>query len=231
MFYCIFSPAKQNGFRNSLFSIVANGNPFFIIRLYSSPLIWTNPIVYEESIVAYIFNNMWGTSSTLGTSVNMRNQLMNWQKPKCVRSIVNHHCSLLFKHHQVETENSWYSDKFKYAKTIRRKAERTWCQTSLTVHFEIYKDLFEEEKYFYSPKIEECGKDQKKLFKLARNFMRSNLNANLPHFTSAELLADKFSNFFMEKTTIIRNNTISDSPNNTCNTYLNAGIMVNGNML
>jgi len=50
------------------------------------------------------------------------------------------------------------------------------------LHFEIYRDLcrkintllFEEKKYFYSTKIEECGKDQKKLFKLTKNLMGSN---------------------------------------------------------
>ena len=68
---------------------------------------------------------------------------------------------------------------------------------------------------FYSTKIEECGKDQKKLFKLTKNLMGSNSNVNLPHFTSAELLADKFSNYFMRKATIIRNKIISDTPNTT----------------
>ena len=41
------------------------------------------------------------------------------------------------------------------------------------------------EKCFYSTKIEECGKDQKKLLKLNKNLMGSNSNVNLPHFTSA----------------------------------------------
>jgi len=85
------------------------------------------------------------------------------------------------------------------------------------VHFEIYRDLcrtmntlFFEEKCFYSTKIGECGKDQKKLFKLTKNLMGSNSNVNLPHFISAELLADKFSNYFMMKATITRNKIIYD---------------------
>ena len=49
--------------------------------------------------------------------------------------------------------------------------------------------------------------------------------------TSAELLADKFSNIFMRKTIIIRNKIISDSPNNTCNISMDADIIFNGNML
>jgi len=101
------------------------------------------------------------------------------------------------------------------------------------VHFEIYRDLcrnmntllFDEKKCFYSTTIEEYGKDQKKLFKLTKNLMGSNSNVNLPHLTSAELLGDKFSNYFIRKTTIIRNKIISDTPNTT------GDIIFNGNML
>ena len=117
------------------------------------------------------------------------------------QSIINHHAPSCSKIISLSPETPRYSDKLRSAKKIRRKAERT----SLMVHFEIYRDLcrkmntllFEEKKCFYSTKIEECGKDQKKLFKLTKNLMGSNSNVNLPHFTSAELLADKFSNYFI----------------------------------
>jgi len=91
------------------------------------------------------------------------------------------------------------------------------------VHNEIYRDLcrkcntllFEEKKCFYSTKIEKCGKDQIKLFKLIKNLMGSNSSVKPPHFTSAELLADKFSNYFMRKATVIMNKIISDTSNTT----------------
>jgi len=86
-------------------------------------------------------------------------------------------------------ETPWYADKLRSAKKIRRKGERTWRRTSLMVHSEIYRDLFrkintllsEENK---STKIEQCGKDQTKLFKLYRNLMGSNSIVILPHVTS-----------------------------------------------
>jgi len=109
------------------------------------------------------------------------------------------------------------------------------------VHFEIYRDLcrkkttntllFEEKKCFYSTKIEECGKDQRKLFKLTKNLMESNSNVNLPHITSTELLADKFGNYVMRNATIISNKIISDIPNTTGDISMDADIMFNGNML
>jgi len=43
--------------------------------------------------------------------------------------------------------------------------------------------------------------------------MENNSNAKFSHFITVELIVDNFSNFFMRKTTIIRNKIISDSPN------------------
>ena len=60
--------------------------------------------------------------------------------------------------------------------------------------------------------------------------MRSKTNVNVPHFTSAEILADNFSIFFMMKTTIIRNKIIPKSANTTFNSFMDAYIMFNGNM-
>jgi len=73
----------------------------------------------------------------------------------------------------LRPETCLYSDKLKSAEKIREKAERTRHRTSLTTHFEILRNicrninalLFEEKKCFYSTKIEECGKDEKKPFK------------------------------------------------------------------
>jgi len=67
--------------------------------------------------------------------------------------------------------------------------------------------------------------------KLTKNLMGSNSNVNLPHFTSAAHLADKFSNYFTRKTITIRNNIISDTPNTTCNISMGADIMFKGNMV
>jgi len=104
------------------------------------------------------------------------------------------------------------------------------------VHFETYRDLcrkintlfFEGKKCFYSKKIEECGNDQNKLFKLTENLMGSNSNVNLTHFTPTELLVDRFSNYFMRKTTITRNKIISDATNTSYHIFMNEDIMFIG---
>jgi len=45
---------------------------------------------------------------------------------------------------------------------------------------------------------------------------------------NSNVLVDKFNNFFMRRTTIIRNKIISDSSNNVCNISIEAAIMFNG---
>ena len=61
--------------------------------------------------------------------------------------------------------------------------------------------------------------------------MGTNSNANLPRFTSAEFLSDKFSNYFMRKATIIRNKLILEAPNTIGDISIDADIMFNTNML
>ena len=83
---------------------------------------------------------------------------------------------------------------------------------------------------FFSTKIEECEKTKRNL-KLTKNPMDWISYVSLLHFNHTELLAYEFSNFFMRKTTTIRNKITSDSPNNTCTISVDADDMVNGNML
>ena len=56
--------------------------------------------------------------------------------------------------------------------------------------------------------------------------IKRNSNVNLPCFTSDELLADKFSNYFMS-----RNKIISETPNTIGDISMDADIMFNGNIL
>jgi len=61
--------------------------------------------------------------------------------------------------------------------------------------------------------------------------MGSISNVNIPYFTFVELLAGNVSKFFMRKTLIIRNEIVSDSPNNTCNISMDAYITSNWKIL
>jgi len=60
--------------------------------------------------------------------------------------------------------------------------------------------------------------------------MGSNSTIYISHLASAEMLADKFSNYLMTKTTIIRNKIVCDHPNTACNISTDADIIFIGNM-
>ncbi|KAJ8040922.1 hypothetical protein HOLleu_15372 [Holothuria leucospilota] len=101
----------------------------------------------------------------------------------------------------------WYTDELRDAKHKRRKAERIWRRTGLTVDLQIFKDtcrnvnklLIQEKRLFYSNKITECGGDQKNLFKLTKHLMGMSADTILPTHRSIEHLANRFGDFFADK--------------------------------
>ncbi|KAJ8018259.1 hypothetical protein HOLleu_43846 [Holothuria leucospilota] len=101
----------------------------------------------------------------------------------------------------------WYTDELRDAKHKRRKAERIWRRTGLTVDLQIFKDtgrnvnklLIQEKLLFYSNKITECGGDQEKFFKLTKHLMGMSADTILPTHSSVEHLANRFGDFFADK--------------------------------
>ncbi|KAJ8020005.1 hypothetical protein HOLleu_41824 [Holothuria leucospilota] len=101
----------------------------------------------------------------------------------------------------------WYTVELRDAKHKRRKAERIWRRTGLTVDLQIFQDtcrnvnklLIQEKRLFYSNKITECGGDQKKLFKHTKHLMGMSADTILPTHRSVEHLANRFGDFFADK--------------------------------
>ena len=59
----------------------------------------------------------------------------------CLHALLDKHSPIISKHFQVHTYSPWYtgiSDMLKVAEMERRKAERHWLTSGLTVHKEIY---------------------------------------------------------------------------------------------
>ena len=111
----------------------------------------------------------------------------------------------------LHPQQPWYTPEIAEAKKQRRKAERKWRCTKLTVHREIFveakktvKKLISDAKAtYYSKKITDA-EDTKSLFKIVDSLLSHQSSSNLPTSDSNLTLANDFSTFFTEKISKIR---------------------------
>ena len=106
----------------------------------------------------------------------------------------------------------WYNSEINEAKKLRRKYEKLWRNSKLTVHKEMYLDqkkitselIKKSKRTYYTDKVLECGKDQKALFKLIDNLQGKSPTAILPSVDCPLDAAEEFSEFFFQKICDIR---------------------------
>ena len=105
------------------------------------------------------------------------------------------------------------SDDLHEAKHLRRKLERKWRCSWLTMDHQIYRDqcaivnrlLKPTRVTYYSEKVQECGQDQKGIYKLSKHLLGTGENPSLPSGISPKELAQRFSDFVIQKIDTIRN--------------------------
>ena len=128
--------------------------------------------------------------------------------------------SLLDKHAPVKTRSvvnrpspsPWMNETILETKRARRKAEKNWKKSGLTIHRQIYKGLCQRIKQLirkakaehYKKKIEECEGDQKKLYQIVDDLMGREQPNILPTAPSDLALAEKFNSFFTSKIAMLR---------------------------
>ena len=108
----------------------------------------------------------------------------------------------------------WYSDEIRKEKSKRRKLERKWRTTRLTIDRQIYAEqcntvnslISSSKKKYYSSIIADHKSDQKVLFSSFDKMLNRKPEKLLPHSETSNELANKFVDFFAEKITRIRNN-------------------------
>ena len=126
----------------------------------------------------------------------------------------------------------WYTIDIKLAKQERRRAERKWKKSQLTIDKQIYihnvqivKDLIiNNRKTYYCDKIKHC-KNSKALFDIANEMKGISKTSLLPFKIPDCELPDKFGQFFLDKITKIRSDLdksaiISQSRTNAENCYI-----------
>ena len=127
--------------------------------------------------------------------------------------------SLLDLHAPLKSNNvtcrdlqPWMSEEILSVKLEKRKSERTWRKTKLTVHLEIFRALclklktlihVAKEKCF-KKQISNCGGDQKQLFGIVNSILGRGKQIVYPQHTDSLTLASLFNNYFITKIADIR---------------------------
>jgi exonuclease III len=128
--------------------------------------------------------------------------------------VLNKHAPAKEKSVVIRPQQPWFSDELHLAKSEKRKAERLWRRTGLTVHREIFntekvkynKLLTHSKASYFNQRITECGNDSKALSQIMNELLFRQKTSKLPAHGSAEDLANRFSTFFKEKIDKIRDN-------------------------
>ena len=97
-----------------------------------------------------------------------------------LRKTLDKHAPLISKKVVTRHQPPWFTDEIKTAKTERRKLERKWRKSKLTIHQQMYKVSHKKVRHlcrqaksaYYCNKIEEAGADQKMLYEIANTLMQ-----------------------------------------------------------
>ena len=158
-----------------------------------------NNILFREDLAACFLD----TSSDLDGLID--------QFTSSITDIINKHAPLTTRKIPIRQSFPWYSIDIKLAKRERRKAERKWNHTGLTIHRDIFKyhrrkvkELIAKAKAkYYQDAIIECS-DSKSPFRVMDHLLKRKSEPKLPSFTSAKDLSNRFANYFSDKITNIR---------------------------
>ena len=127
--------------------------------------------------------------------------------------------SLLDLHAPLKTNNvtcrdlqPWMSEEILSVKREKRKSERTWRKTKLTVHLEIFRALclklktliYAEKEKCFKKQISDCGGDQRQLFGIVNHLLGRRKQIVHPQHTDSFTLASLFNNYFITKIDDIR---------------------------
>ena len=129
-----------------------------------------DPLALQEDIAS---------SALITSSVTNINDVVK-QYNDTLSSLLDQHAPLSTKTVVPRVQQPWFSDLLYQHKRERRKPERKWKSTSLTVDFDHFKKirnnynvaLFSAKCSFYNIKILECGNDFKTMFSIIGDILQ-----------------------------------------------------------
>ena len=128
------------------------------------------------------------------------------------RHILDKHAPEQKRNIILRKPNPWTTDDIRPEKKQRRKFERKWRKSKLTVDFEAFREqknkvnntLMSMRKAFYSKLISENAKKPRELFKSINKALHRKEELPLPPDASESVLANRFSDYFESKISKIR---------------------------
>ena len=149
------------------------------------------------------------------SSLNMNNltvdSLINTYNDT-LRFTLDQHAPLATRSVKDRPSAPWLTTEVRNARRERRRAERRWRKTKLSVHEQVYIDARNEtikhitaaKKEYYASKIDSDGFSTKQLFNVSSELLGKSKSSALPSNIPADELPDKFCQFFSNKITGLR---------------------------
>ena len=164
------------------------------------------------------------TSHFMRQEYNDVNELTNAYN-ETLSNLLDRHAPLKSKTVTIHPTSPWYTPEIHEAKKIKRKAERTWRRTRLTVHREIFiternnvnKHISKSKQDFYSNTIKESSNIQRDLYTCVNTLFNKNVPSKLPDSENDDDLCQSMVKFFSEKVEKIENLLKEVQSNTTLN--------------
>lgn len=126
--------------------------------------------------------------------------------------LLDKHAPLVTMRRSVRDIAPWYDNTAQTIKTERRRLERRWRRTKSSQDYHNFQEskkafrnyISSRKSEYINNKIQECGKDSKKLYHEVSVLLDTKQNSKFPPGKSDEVLAEQFAAFFVEKIDKIR---------------------------
>ena len=142
---------------------------------------------------------------------NVTSEMTSFIFHDCVTSVLNKFAPLKNKLTTLRPAAPWINLAVKAQKQIKRRAERLFRKTRLTIHKQIFKyhknktiKIINEEKKKYITEQISKSNNSKQLYSIFNNLTTKNRSLTLPSDTPPQNLPDKFNQFFIQKISSIR---------------------------
>ena len=123
-------------------------------------------------------------------------------------------CPVITATELVRDECPWYDGRINQLRQARRKAEKVWLQLRTPesrsafcqARNNVTNGIKSRKVEYYKDRVEQCGTDQRKLYRVVHELLGSKKKKQVPHGRTEEALSEGFSNFYDEKVRLLRSN-------------------------